>query len=243
MDERRFLNEAQKTYTVPEDSFESKMSKYIVDTYNPYIMRGGIGLELGCATGFSTNLYAPFFSELSVIEGSGEFMLIARENVKYNNVRFRQGLFEDISEVDKYDAIIANYVLEHIASPEVVIGKCYNALKKGGTLLVAVPNALSLSRQMAVEMGLLDDIFALTENDLNHGHRRVYDMKMLINHITSSPFTVIKSGGVFIKPFASFQMMEMIKYGIIGEKQLDALVALAEKYPEISGTIYAIARK
>lgn len=243
INEKEFLSEVSKTYLPPEMDFESKMSKYIRDIYKQYINQGWKGLELGSAEGVSTNLYAPLFDKLTVLEGCEEFLEKTKSNVTFDNVEFRLGLFEDLSDIEAYDAIIANYIFEHVVEPELVIKKCYEALKDKGVLMIAVPNAEALSRQMAVIMGVIPNAYSLTENDLRYGHRRYYDMNILTSHITSSPFRIIKSGGVFVKPFAGFQMFKMLEHGIIGEEQIDALVVLAEKYPEIAGSIYVIAQK
>ena len=36
--------------------------------------------------------------------------------------------------------------------------------------MVAVPNAQSVSRQLAQELGFVEDLLDLTENDRAHGH-------------------------------------------------------------------------
>lgn len=180
---------------------------------------------------------------LDVVDGSQCMLQKASKRVKNRNVNFKYGLFENIKEIEIYDYIFCSYVLEHVIDPDEILKICYRALKKGGKLCITVPNAKALSRQMAVNMGLLESVYQLTDNDIAHGHRRVFDLKLLTETIGKSRFELLTVGGTFVKQFADFQLNKMIQEGIIGEQQLKGMQKLAEIYPEISGSIYAILLK
>lgn len=159
------------------------------------------------------------------------------------NVELKYGLFEEITDVEKYDYIFASYVMEHVIEPKRIIEICYKALKKGGRMMITVPNAMGLSRQMAVEMGLLNSIYELSENDLRHGHRRVFDPQQLRALAEGTEFKVLDSGGTFIKQYADFQLNKMFETEIIGEEQMRGMQLIAKKYPEIASSIYLILEK
>ena len=97
---------------------------------------------------------------------------------------------------------------------------CYDSLKEKGILFITVPNAKALSRQLALKMELIDDLYSLTENDLKHGHKRV-----------------------FLKEFADFQLKQMLETGLINEKHFIGMRKLAEDYPDIAGSVWVCLEK
>lgn len=180
----------------------------------PYLnkKKGGVALELGCGIGESTAHLAPLFSSLTVCDGSDFFLRKAKDRLRaYKHIEFKQILFENINDEYLYDFIIANYILEHVDDTENILTVCYNALKQGGYLFITVPNAKALSRQLAVKMGLLDNIYSLTENDIKHGHKRVFDIDILKEKIAKTKFNIITHGGVYVKPLADFQLKQLVE--------------------------------
>lgn len=246
MDEREFLDKVAVTYK----TFASPISRWSIDSYlrvykehievNAY-SRGG---ELGCSNGYSTEVLSELVGELDVVDGS-KYMLerLGAGLLQKKNVNFIYSLFEELKFENRYDYIFCSYVLEHVLNPMQILDIAYQALKPGGKLFITVPNANALSRQMALEMNIIRDLYELTENDVAHGHRRVFDLSKLQDLIKGSPFNLIKTGGTFVKEFADFQLNQMIKQGIIDEEQLLGMQKLAERYPELSGSIYAVCQK
>lgn len=168
---------------------------------------------------------------------------IAKKNVKCRNVEYDCRLFEEINENKKYDYIFANYIFEHVNNPDEIVNVVYNSLKANGLLFVTVPNAKSLYRQMSVSMGLLNSIYELTENDINHGHRRVYCLDSICELFNKSKFDILDKGGTFVKQFADFQLEMMIKNNIVNEECLKAMQMMGKKYPDISGSVYLVLKK
>lgn len=214
-----------------------------MEVYKKYIKQDKKGIELGCSNGYSTTCLADLLDKLVVIDGSRSMLEKAAKCNEKKNVRFEYKLFEELDYKDEYDYVFCSYVLEHARDPEEICQVCYKMLKQGGVLFITVPNGTALSRQMALEMGILTDLYALTENDVAHGHRRVYNIEKLRELVEITPFKLIQTGGTFIKPYADFQLNQMIENGIIGENQLKGMQKLAGKYPEISGSIYAVLAK
>ena len=191
----------------------------------------------------STEQLSELLDELYVIDGSENMLLKASQKIKKSNIHFEYGLFEELTDKKKYDYIFCSYVLEHVMDPKIILEICYEALKDNGKLFITVPNARAISRQMALKMGLIDNLYALTENDLAHGHRRVFDLTELKELLENSRFYIVDIGGTFFKPFADFQLNQMIAENIIGEEQLKGMQKLAKSYPDLSGSIYAVVGK
>lgn len=59
-----------------------------------------------------------------------------------------QGSLEDVDLLEKsIDVIMMNHVLEHTRDPRAVVEKCWRSLKKGGRLVLRVPNIESLGHR------------------------------------------------------------------------------------------------
>ena len=76
-------------------------------------------------------------------------------------------------------------------------------------LFITVPNSLALSRRLALEMGLVSSLSALTENDHKHGHRRTYTADSLRSEVKEAGFKVVKEQGIVMKILADFRAIEV----------------------------------
>jgi 2-polyprenyl-3-methyl-5-hydroxy-6-metoxy-1,4-benzoquinol methylase len=244
MDEKDFVQSLVSNYVTSDNSSQSRsMRNLLIRAFAPYLRQDGRALELGCEVGYMTQLISPLVKELQVVDASEEFLeAVKKRNLV--NVSCYCSLFEDLTPEPKaYDYIFMSHVLEHLQDPDKILKMVHKALAPSGRLFVAVPNALALSRQLAQAMGLIDDLYALTPNDIRGGHRRVYDHRTLNLELVNNGFEIIESGGVFLKPFADFQLDEMIDRGLIGQSQIDGLYKLGFVYPEFCADCYAIVGK
>jgi hypothetical protein len=107
-------------------------------------------------------------------------------------------------------------------------------------LFIVVPNARALSRQLALHMGLIADLKALTENDLVNGHRRVYDRVSLNRELRDTGFSTVAEGGLMLKILADFQLDKLIDDGFIQQQQIDGLYSLGLEYPDFCGALFSI---
>lgn len=242
--EKDFLDNMAETYA------HGLVSRMVKDSYlakyKPYIENKNDVLEMGCSDGYSSIEISKMVKNLDVVDGSKKMITLLNESVRKNNIHNISAiysLFEDYNPNKKYDAICCSFVLEHVIEPVEILKKANSLLKKDGVLAIAVPNAGALSRRMAVSMGLMDNLYDLTENDLRHGHRRVYDMDKLEKDVKRAGLNIIKKGGVFLKQFADFQLELMIKHGIIGNAQILGMQKMGDEFPELSGSIYLILQK
>ena len=207
-----------------------------------FMSPGGVAMELGCEVGYMTSLISPHVRKLDVIEGSASFIEEAKK-LNLKNATFYNMLFEQVSKKDCYDYIFASHVIEHLIDPVETLKIMYQALRPGGRIFVIVPNAEAASRQLAVKMGLLTDIYELTPGDLRVGHRRVYDQRTICKDVESAGLKIKATQGLFFKPFADFQIDELINNGFLNDLHLDSLVKLGEDFPELCGYIFVCAEK
>lgn len=244
-DEREFLDKASSTYSSNDASQTECLRRLVVRTIAPYLDKNGTGLELGCSDGYMTELLSREVGELVVVDGSSEFVEKAKLRLKeknLTNVDIRLSLFEEYDTAERYDYIIASHILEHVQDPIEILTIAKNLLKSDGVLYIVVPNAGALSRQLGLHMGLYSDLKALTENDMNHGHRRVYDRASLNKDLSEAGLSTVVEGGILLKPFPDFQMADLIDKNILKEEQIEGLYSLGKEYPDLCGALYSICR-
>ena len=239
--EMAFLESVIRTY-ITSDSPQDRLIKTLaVRTFQPLIRPNRRALEFGCCDGFMTGLIAGHVDQLTVVDGSQTFIEMAKKRVPAK-VEFVHSLFEDFLPDHNFDYIFATYVLEHVSDAIGFLKMAVRLLAEDGLLFIVVPNARALSRQLARHMGLLDDLFALTPNDINHGHRRVYDRISLNRDIETAGLLQAWQGGLLLKLLADFQMDKMIETGIIAGPQIEGLYKMGLEYPDLAGSLFSVCR-
>jgi len=228
-------------YITSDDSSQQRLMRQLEVRVFKQFIHGGRSLELGCEIGYMSELISPLVEHLDIVDASSDFLEKTR-NRGLNNAQYFCSLFEDFKPQHAYDHVIASHVLEHLLDVQAVLKMTRSALGKSGLLMVAVPNARALSRQLARHMGLIGSLHDLTPNDLRGGHRRVYDRVSLNRELDAAGFDLVAQGGIFFKYLADFQMDKMIDSGILGPQQLEGLFSLGNEYPDMCADIYAVAR-
>jgi 2-polyprenyl-3-methyl-5-hydroxy-6-metoxy-1,4-benzoquinol methylase len=173
---------------------------------------------------------------LTVLEGAAAFCESLRARFPTANVV--HALFEDFEPEAPFDTILLGHVLEHVDEPVAILRRAREWLTPEGRILAAVPNARSLHRQAAVIMGLLPFEEALNEADRKHGHRRVYNPETFRRDFLQAGLQVEVFGGYWLKPLSNAQIERDWT-----ADQLAAFMRLGERYPDIAGEIYVVARR
>ena len=171
---------------------------------------GTTALELGCGTGLWTCVLCQRYKEVDVVDASAELLanvadkcgqqaaLLRSHNMLVERFLLRQG--------GKWRHIYVTFLLEHLRDPVDVLRLIRSRLSEDGSLFVAVPNADSIHRQLAVRMGLLETIDALSENDRRLGHRRVYSRALLRSQLVESGYSIAEENSIGFKPLSLAQM-------------------------------------
>ena len=201
----------------------------------PYLANSSSVLEVGPAEGYLSEFLFNNSSRYEIVEPSKIFA----ENLTN---RFPESIvnccmIEDFSSKEKYDLILLSHVLEHVIDPVSVLKRCQNFMNEKTILFCVVPNSHSIHRQAAVTMGLLDKEDQLNESDVIHGHKRVYNIRLLNNHFLEADLNIISSGGYWLKPLSNSQLEKSWS-----DEMLSAFMTLGESYPEISAEIYVVTR-
>jgi len=183
-------------------NFDYQLADFNFQTLRAFF-KGRKALELGPASGYMTKLLVKEFDTIDLVEGSESLL---RQIPDYPNIRKFCSYFEEYETTEQYDTIVMSHVLEHIKDPVLVLRKIYNWLDADGIFLISVPNAKSIHRIVAVEMGLLKSVYELNTRDHELGHYRVYDMDTLKSHVREAGFNIKETGGIFLKPVSNGQI-------------------------------------
>lgn len=240
MSNKKLLDKHYKTYRRNSQQ-DNIMREMAVHTISPFIKDNGIGLEIGCSDGYMTQMLASKLLSIDVVEGSGKFITEASTR-NINNATFYHTTFEKFIPKKKYDYIFATYILTHIKNLEIFFKLIKKSLKKDGLVFFVVPNNRSISRQLALNMNIITSLTELTENDLNHGHVRSYNMFSLNNELSKNGFQLIANGGLMIKPLSDSDMDKLFDMKILGKEHIQGLYKLGQEYPDLCSACYSICK-
>lgn len=174
----------------------------------PYI-RGPKVLELGCGDGDWTPRMIDIFGHSYVLDASSK-LLAHVEAANPGKVTLFNSLFEEFTPPGglKFNTVVATHVLEHVDDPVRVLRRCREWLAPDGVVLVVVPNATSIHRQLAVMMGIQGTVYDFSPRDHEVGHQRVYDMPKMRADIASAGFEIVFERGLFLKILPNGMMTE-----------------------------------
>lgn len=200
------------------------------------VHKAGCAIEIGCGNGYSTERLIRLFDDLFVLEPSKKNLELMEDRLNRNIDTF-MGLLEDFQTDKKFDQVIFLNVLEHVADPIIALTKIESFLSDGGQAFISVPNCMSLNRRAGIEMGLLENFDKFAPKDIQLGHRRLYTVELLKEHIESSGLKLETIKGIYIKPLAESQMVEL------GLDVVKAFYSLGEDIPEYCANLFAVAKK
>ena len=231
-DEHARLDAVAAWYTSRDWGFYTRLIHYTYRSIKPFL-GGPAGLEMGSADGEMTRFLRDDFEELHVVDASREYVEAAA--ALGDNVTGAVSLFEEFEPLRRFDTVVASHVLEHVADPVAVLERARGWLEPDGRLVVVVPNADSLHRQLGVKLGLLPAVDALNAQDVEIGHRRVYRRETLDADIQAAGFEVVERGGVFLKLLSNAQMDSF------DDAVVEGFYELGKDLPEVCSEIYAVA--
>lgn len=235
----RNMEDYSKKYSVP--SFENYQVLYrrkkvleVIEHFAPQNI-----LEIGCGN-------EPLFqyvknSRFTVVEPAQKFfdnaVALANGSERINCIH---GFFEDVvKEIsDDYDMILCSGLLNEVEDPNGLLRAIVRVCNKNTLVHINVPNANSMHRLLAKEMGILQSVYDFSQNNIDLQQHYVFDCKELRKITKSNGFEIMEEGSYFIKPFAHNQMFQMMEKEIISEAVLEGLYKFVKYMPEFGSEIY-----
>lgn len=223
-------------FEVIQARYRKKLLLELLNTVQPKRV-----LEVGCGWETIANHWSGF-EQFTIVEPGAQFAAKARTDVQaMPGVTVVEQFLEDAQthlQRQSYDLILLSSLLHEVPDPEAIL-RAAKALCHAQTMVhVNVPNARSMHRLLAVEMGLMPDVYTASALQKSFKQPRIFDMAQLQALSEGVGFKVHASGSFFIKPFTHGQMMSLVKDGLLTEQVLDGLWGLTKHFPEAGSEIY-----
>lgn len=219
--------------------FDSIIRSFLLKRVTSILNTQAKTLEIGAFEGTMTRQILDYYEDLTVLEGS-PLLASGITNRFGDKVHVVTSMLEETNFEPIFDNIFLIHTLEHLNDPVTALSRIGSWLSPRGFLVVAVPNANALSRQIASEMGLMEKTTSVTEGERLQGHLRTYSMSTLLSDISQAKLHVVESGGVIVKPLSNSQFDLALSTGLISKDYVHACENLAIKYPELCATIFAV---
>ncbi|GAB2747909.1 class I SAM-dependent methyltransferase [Melaminivora jejuensis] len=186
-------------------------------------------LELGLGHGFSAETFNGICREHVIIDGAS--VVIRRFLDKHPDFQgsIVEEYFEDYTPDAAFDVIVMGFVLEHVDDPDVILRRYQKYLARNGRIYVAVPNAKSMNRRLGLELGLIEDIYDLNQNDLALGHKRQYCRESLRAAIERAGYSVTYEEGIYLKPLP----LSVLKTLPDMQENLEAMLKVGVEFPDL----------
>ncbi|PKK89724.1 MAG: class I SAM-dependent methyltransferase [Candidatus Wallbacteria bacterium HGW-Wallbacteria-1] len=186
-------------------------------------------LELGLGHGYTAELFAKSCSRHIIVDGASALVNQFRQHHKNFGGEIVLDYFEAYNPEELFDVIVMGFVLEHVEDPEVILNRYRVFLKPGGKLFVTVPNAKSLNRRFGLELGLIDDIYSLNENDIALGHKRQFCRDTLHATLKNSGYRVTYEEGIYLKPLPLSVLKTLADF----RSNLHAMLKVGIDFPDL----------
>jgi len=105
----------------------------------------GHGLDLGCGTGFSTEVLLARLPDVQwqAVDGSPDMLAIARGKPALAGLPLRAAQAEALPFADaSFDVVFSHEVLEHVRDDQLCAQEMVRVVRPGGRILIFVPNRL-----------------------------------------------------------------------------------------------------
>ena len=220
------------------------MHKYFIEEFKPFINDRQYNncLEIGSYKGDFTKRLSSYFCQVVAIEPSVEFIAEAQKK-ELQNVIWMNDTFENTNIQIKFRTIFITHLLEHIEKQLFFLKKASNLLTTDGLMIICCPNANAASRQIAVNMGLIESPTCVTPIEWKHGHKRTYTLDSLTRDVKTVGLQVVHRGGILFKGLCSSQFDKAIEHGIVNDEYFMGCYELGKKYPDLCSSIYVICKK
>jgi SAM-dependent methyltransferase len=201
-------------------------------------------LEIGCGD-------APLFTDWTafercvVVEPAAAFAHGARARAGADaRIAVVEAPMEDAAlEGESFDVVIASGLLHEVSDAAKLLRAIAAQCGPHTVVHINVPNARSLHRLLALEMGLIDSLFDRSVNQRRLQQPRTFDRVSLRALVADCGFDVIDEGSYFVKPFTHAQMAQLQHVGLLDERMLDGLMGLEQHLPGLGSEIYLNCRR
>jgi len=237
----RDLKDYQASYEqLPFEDTQIKFRKRkVIETLNRYQPRSILEIGCGLAPFFNDYTHYDFFT---VVEPGEHFYQNAAAHARgKNNVEVLLGTLQENCEKlteRPYDVVLLVSLLHELSDPAALLASVATLCSANTVVHVNVPNAKSVHRLLALEMGLIASVYEKSDTQRKMQQSHTFDVDLLTELLTEANFNVIERGTFFIKPFTHSQMARLQQAGVASDLLLDGLYKLSEYFPDHGSEIF-----
>lgn len=198
-----------------------------------WVRPGDRVLELGCATGGMTALLAGRGVRIDAIERAATYVEAARGR-GLPDVTVHHGDVFTATPPGPYEHVVATNLVGEVPDPGALLAHCAAHLAPSGLLHLTANNPHSLHRLVAREMGLLDDLHAISERGALYPSAPLLDADTIEALARAAGLTCVHREGVVVKPLTNAQMAGL------PDEVIDGLDALTRTLPGHGALNYLI---
>lgn len=197
-------------------------------------------LEIGCGTHPVGPL--PNCKTYMVVEPVDEFLKNARE-LYPKNATFIHGYFEDLDLEIDHDLVVISCLLHELSNLGSFMTALKNNISPNSLIHINVPNAKSMHRLLAVEMGLITTEYEPSATQaLMQQQGVVFDVDGVLKLCEEFGLEVVAQGDYMIKPFSHSQMQRLVDANFLTSEMIDGLSSLTSKMPGYGSEIFVEAK-
>jgi SAM-dependent methyltransferase len=200
-------------------------------------------LEVGC--GLEPLFLFESDAAFTIVEPSPEFARNARALAGGREVDVIESFLEAAAPSlagRAFDFIVVSSLLHEVGDPAALLAAVRSLCHAGTTVHVNVPNVRSFHRLLALEAGLIGDLFEASETERRFQRHTRFDSASLAEMLRAGGFEILDSASYFIKPFTHAQMDALMQSGTCGPAVIEGLEKMTKYMPELGCEIYANAR-
>jgi SAM-dependent methyltransferase len=211
------MSEIQRLDDVAEvyKSEVGRLNRDLISHYTLELVRPLIGAEdsvllMGIGDGYIASALSQLGASLTIVEGSSRLIekYSSRSTVANDRCVLIESLFENFEPEQVFDVVVGTHVLEHLEEPVRVLRQTARWLSERGIAIFTVPNRFSFHRRIGKEMRVLPSESSLSEQDVQLGHRRVYDTYSLESDLRMAGYNQIEIKGYLLKVVPNHLMKE-----------------------------------
>ena len=217
----------------PDTDFDRHYTHATARRIRPWLRPGDEVLEFGPATGLMTSMLAERDVRITAVERSATYLERARAR-GLPNAEFVQGSTEDFRTDKRFNHVVGTQLINELPDPRSFLARCRELLAPGGLVHVSVPNPRSMHRLVALELGMIDELDALSERGSKLSTRQILDAEHLARMGREAGLACVHREAVFVKPLTNEQMEAL------PEEVLRGFDLLARHFPEHGALNYLI---
>jgi trans-aconitate methyltransferase len=191
-------------------------------------------LELGCATGLMTSLFAERDVCVDAVERTPAYHRKAVDR-QLPDVRFHLSDIDDFVAPRRYEHVVAAHLINELPDPLALLSRIRTQLlAPGGLVHVSLTNPYSLHRLVALEMGVLDSAGALSDRGRALATVEIFDADRLEALAEQAGLVCVHREPVLLKPLTNAQL------AVLPDSVIAGLDRVARRFPENGALNYAI---